>query len=70
MKKIPELVDQREHCCGCSACYSICPVRAIKMIPDIEGFLYPSINPEKCIRCNKCMEVCAFKQDQKIKNLF
>jgi coenzyme F420-reducing hydrogenase beta subunit len=28
------------------------------MAPDGEGFLYPEINEEKCIHCNKCIEIC------------
>ncbi len=28
---------------------------------DNEGFLYPELIPEKCIKCYLCLEVCAFK---------
>lgn len=66
-KSIPVLVEDKENCCGCSACYSICPVGAITMSPDEEGFLYPNIDEEKCIRCYQCISVCAFKKDQKSK---
>lgn len=50
----------REQCCGCTACYSICPKEAIIMKPDVEGFLYPSIDQEKCIHCGRCTKVCPF----------
>lgn len=63
-KEIPELYESKERCCGCSACYSICPKSAIEMKLDKEGFLYPVIDDEKCIRCYKCISVCAFKDDQ------
>lgn len=63
-KKLPILYEKRENCCGCSACYASCPVNAIVMQPDEEGFLYPIIQIEKCIRCYKCISVCAFKKDQ------
>lgn len=55
-------MDQREKqdCCGCTSCMEICPVSAISMEPDEEGFLYPKINSEKCIHCGKCDRVCAF----------
>ena len=66
-KKYPELYKDRENCCGCSACYAICPVRAIIMQPDEEGFLYPTVDAEKCICCYKCMDVCAFKRNQREK---
>ena len=62
-----ELYLNKENCCGCSACYSICPVSAIEMEEDKEGFLYPVIDREKCIKCRRCLSVCAFKSDQKKK---
>lgn len=60
-KKIPDLCSDKSSCCGCAACYSVCPVGAISMEVDEKGFLYPKINEEKCIRCQRCMSVCAFK---------
>ena len=66
-KNLPVLYEKRENCCGCTACFAICPVQAISMLPDEEGFLYPVVDAEKCIRCYKCISVCAFKKDQKEK---
>ena len=66
-RSLPNLYDNRENCCGCSACYAICPVNAIAMEPDEEGFLYPIVDAEKCIRCYRCISVCAFKVDQEAK---
>ena len=60
-KSIPQLYENKRECCGCSACYTICPVGAIIMEVDEEGFLYPVIKDEKCIRCEKCLSVCAFQ---------
>ncbi|MCD8222468.1 MAG: 4Fe-4S binding protein [Clostridiales bacterium] len=37
------------------------------MIEDSEGFLYPVVDAEKCIRCYKCLSVCAFKEGQREK---
>lgn len=48
----------KEKCCGCHACYNICPSNAIEMITDSEGFLYPKISIEKCINCGKCIQSC------------
>lgn len=45
-------------CSGCTACKAICPVDAIDMIRDEEGFKYPKINKDKCIDCKKCINVC------------
>lgn len=64
---IPVLFDKKENCCGCTACYVVCPVSAISMKEDEEGFLYPVIDESKCIKCKKCLSVCSFKQAQKRK---
>ncbi len=69
-KKVPVLFEKKENCCGCSACYSVCPAKAIVMKPDDEGFLYPEVNAEKCIMCRKCLAVCAFKDDQEKKRFY
>lgn len=61
VKSLPELYTHREKCCGCSACVYLCPVDAISMEPDEEGFDYPVIDASICIRCYKCMDACAFK---------
>lgn len=66
-KRLPELYEKRENCCGCSACYAICPVKAITMEPDGEGFLYPVVDVGKCVRCYQCLAVCVFKEDQRNK---
>lgn len=41
----------------------ICPVRAIAMREDREGFLYPKINKKKCIDCGQCSLVCPMKRE-------
>ena len=61
MKKIPILYKQKNECCGCTACYAICPKEAIRMVEDEEGFKYPIINMDLCIRCYQCIKVCPFK---------
>lgn len=54
------LNKNKNDCCGCGACFAACPVHAINMIPDEEGFLYPSINEKTCIDCGLCSRVCSF----------
>ena len=52
-----EILDKR-NCCGCTSCAQKCPKNAIEMIEDKEGFLFPSINKEKCINCGLCIKTC------------
>ena len=51
-------VKTKEDCCGCYACYNICPKQCITMKTDNEGFWYPNIDNNKCINCNLCEKVC------------
>ncbi len=48
----------KSNCTGCFGCYNICPQNAIVMERDTEGFDYPKIQDEKCIKCNLCEKVC------------
>lgn len=61
MKKLPTLFSDPHDCCGCTACQASCPVNAIRMVPDNEGFLYPRIDQDKCIGCGTCERVCQLK---------
>ncbi|MEA4871385.1 MAG: Coenzyme F420 hydrogenase/dehydrogenase, beta subunit C-terminal domain [Synergistaceae bacterium] len=56
------LFNNKEDCCGCSACFDICPTGAIQMIPDEEGFLYPEINTTLCTECGMCKKACVFQK--------
>ena len=45
-------------CTGCGACLNICPKIAISMMEDEYGFVFPSIDKEKCVNCGLCDKVC------------
>ena len=45
-------------CAGCMACYNICPNKAIIVEEKKDGFLYPQIQPDKCINCGICLKKC------------
>lgn len=41
----------KAQCSGCYACCNICPVDAIRMKVNEEGFWYPSVDETVCIHC-------------------
>ena len=47
-----------QDCCGCGACYNKCPVGAISMQENEEGFLAPVIDESKCTNCGLCVKSC------------
>lgn len=47
-----------ENCCGCGACYQICPKKSICMKENERGFLLPKVNETSCIKCGMCLKVC------------
>lgn len=51
-------IKKKSDCCGCTACANACPKSCIEMIEDSEGFLYPVVHEDKCIKCNACEKVC------------
>lgn len=52
---------RREDCTGCTACAAVCPVGAITLTADHEGFLRPVIG-DSCILCRSCERVCPMLQ--------
>lgn len=52
------ILAEKNACSGCGACACACPQGCISMISDGEGFLYPEINTDKCIECEKCKKSC------------
>lgn len=64
--KISELNIDSE-CTGCSACYNVCPVDAISMKFNFEGFLYPYIDDSLCVNCAKCVRCCSIVNTKEFK---
>lgn len=56
LTKVTDLKDKQ--CTGCETCVSACPKGCILMIPDKEGFKYPSIDSKLCVDCGRCVSTC------------
>ena len=67
---LPMNKREKENCCGCTACAEVCPVHAIKMKADEEGFSYPYVEKDMCIQCGKCDRVCGFVPVEKNQESF
>ena len=50
--------DFDKWCCGCTSCANACPVSAISMQRNGEGFMTPVVDQEECIECGKCDRSC------------
>lgn len=61
-------IKDKNDCCGCSACADICPQNCITMKYDSEGFLYPSVDTDKCINCTSCLKACPIQNFKKQSN--
>lgn len=58
-----DLFNEKKNCCGCGACSCVCPKKAIQMIEDDTGFIYPRIDNDKCVHCELCKSVCNYQKD-------
>lgn len=57
MKRLPKLASI-DDCYGCMLCHDVCPVKAITMREDDNGFWMPEVAEDKCIGCLACERGC------------
>lgn len=59
-----QLLPTPQQCFGCHACQAVCPQRAIAMLADEDGFVYPRLDSSCCEGCSLCLQVCPALQTQ------
>ena len=57
-KASQRVLPNNTMCTGCTACQKMCPVSAITMIENKNGFSYPNTDYTKCTNCGLCREKC------------
>lgn len=57
------MITPGKACTACGACVQKCPKACITLAEDENGFLYPRVNTEKCIKCGLCDGVCHLNTD-------
>lgn len=57
-----------KNCSGCMSCVQACPKECIHMVPDENGFLYPSVDEFLCVNCGLCLKKCAIDKKIEKKN--
>ena len=67
---VTELSNFDKKCTGCSACANVCPVNAIQMNENKEGFFYPFVDSSRCISCERCLGVCVVNTENLPKDNF
>ena len=65
IKNFKEL-GNKKNCCGCFACLNVCPLNAIKIFTDDEGFSYPLIDNKICVSCNLCSKSCQYNNNLEV----
>lgn len=51
------MLCEPKNCTSCGACAAVCPVDAIRMRRNEQGFYFPEIG-DACIHCGKCERAC------------
>lgn len=52
------IIKNKNLCTGCGACYNTCPLNAISIKFNKNGFYSPIVDNDKCVKCGKCRNVC------------
>ena len=61
-----ELIYTTDLCTGCNKCVRSCPVLTANIATQ-EG--YVTVDPDKCIACGECFDVCPHEATASLKTL-
>ena len=61
-------IRSNRDCMGCHGCMNICPKNCVSMEKDKEGFLYPKVDYDLCIKCKRCINVCPIINKSSVDN--
>ena len=61
-------VSINKNCYGCGVCAVACPMQAIKMQFNKEGFSSPNVDDRICIDCGLCLTSCSFSNEGLVNN--
>lgn len=51
-------ICSKDLCTGCAACMNICSHSAISMLENSVGYIYPTVEIDKCVNCGLCTKIC------------
>lgn len=64
------LKTDKASCTGCGVCMQVCPIDSIVMKSNDEGFLYPSVDENRCVNCGLCNNYCHAQMEAKAEDDF
>ncbi len=57
-KKSVNIISDINNCTGCGCCVNVCPMDALRIEYNHEGYLRPVLSKTACVNCGKCIKSC------------